>query len=208
MFFILGASSLHHALRTQPKQEQQQLSQRVRAIPGLSFNTHSVNIRKTVQYQLPEFLPHHEYLIWLDFINNSISEHASNNNRPLSLDELLQVLSIYRNRIVAIVYCQRTNTKHIYPLLKKSGILIINFVRDLLPKNKRRLPKIVAEYPPLHQKSNVELKTFRVISHNMRNLKMLPQQRHPNKRLSKGRRKRFKKESEPVSVLQFPLCDV
>ena len=193
MFFILGASSLHHALRTLPKQQQQQLSQRVRAIPGLSFNTHSVNTRKTVQYHLSKFLPHHEILIWHDIINNSISEHASKNNRPLSLDELLQVLSLYRNRIVAIVYCQRTNTEHIYPQLKKSGILIINIVRDLLPKNKRRLPKIVAEYSQLHQKPSVELKTFRVISHNLRNLERLTQQRHPNKRLSKRRRRSQKK---------------
>ena len=193
MFFILGASSLHHALRTLPKQQQQQLSQRVRAIPGLSFNTHSANTRKTVQHQLSKFLPHYEFLIWHDIINNSISEHASNNNRPLSLDELLQVLSLYRNQTVVIVYIQRTNTEHIYPQLKKSGILIINIVRDLLPKNKRRLPRIVAEYSQLHQKSNGELKTFQVISHNLRNLERLTQQRHPNKRLSKRRRRSQKK---------------
>ena len=138
MFFILGASSLHHALRTLPKQQQQQLSQRVRAISGLSFITHSVNTCKTFEFQLSKFLPHHAVLIWHDFINNSTSEHASNNNRPLSLDELLQVLSIYRNRIVAIVYCQRTNNEHNYPQMKKSRILLINNVRDLLPKNKRR----------------------------------------------------------------------
>ena len=79
MVFVIGASSLHHALEKLPASFQYQLVETYLAMPGLSFNPNAVNSRKTVPHYLASFLYHQlNIVIWHDNINNSNSRHRSN----------------------------------------------------------------------------------------------------------------------------------
>ena len=49
MVFILGASSLHHALETLSTEETAFLKEKIYTIPGLSLNCHAKNPQKIVQ---------------------------------------------------------------------------------------------------------------------------------------------------------------
>ena len=44
MVFILGASSLHHALETLPTEEKSSLKEKIHTIPGLSLNNYAKNM--------------------------------------------------------------------------------------------------------------------------------------------------------------------
>ena len=89
MVFILGASSLDHALRKLSAPSQKRVKETCFTKPGLSFNFNARDSQKTIQYYLHHFLSNRKDLvIWHDAINNSISKHRSNNNRSLSTDQL------------------------------------------------------------------------------------------------------------------------
>ena len=80
MVFILGASSLHHALETLPTEENSFLKEKIYTIPGLSLNNRAKNPQKIVQNLLQnDFAEKTEIVIWHDVLNNSLSKHKSNN---------------------------------------------------------------------------------------------------------------------------------
>ena len=115
MVFILAASSLHHAIKTLPQAIQDHYKIGIYALPGLSFNPNAVKVRKTAQFQLSHFFRDKKRLvIWHDVVNNSLSRHRSNNNKPLTTPQLIAVLEEYQERIEAIVYCPREGTPDIY----------------------------------------------------------------------------------------------
>ena len=67
MVFILGASSLFHAINSIPKGNQKRYKSTVFSLPGLSLNPFAVNERKTVQYQLDNDFRHKtDVIIWHD----------------------------------------------------------------------------------------------------------------------------------------------
>ena len=111
MVFILAASSLHHAIKTAPQVTQNRYKRNVYALLGLSFNPNALKVRKTAQFQLSHFFHDKKRLIiWHDVVNNSLSRHRSNNNKPLTPSQLIAVLENYQERIEAIVYCPREGT--------------------------------------------------------------------------------------------------
>ena len=107
MVFILAASSLHHAIKTAPQATQNRYKHNVYALPGLSFNPNALKVRKkTAQFQLSHlFHDKKRLVIWHDVVNNSLSRHRSNKNKPLTPSQLISVLENYQKRMVAIVYC-------------------------------------------------------------------------------------------------------
>ena len=75
MVFILGASSLNHALRILCAPSQKRVKETCFTKPGLSFNFNDRDSQKTIQYYLHHFLSNRKDLvIWRDAINNSISK--------------------------------------------------------------------------------------------------------------------------------------
>ena len=103
MVFILAASSLHHAIKTSLQALQDHYKKGIYALPGLSFNPNAVKVRKTAQFQLSHFFPDKKrLLLWHDVVNNSLSRHRSNNNKPLTPSQLIAVLEEYQERIEAI----------------------------------------------------------------------------------------------------------
>ena len=150
MVFILGASSLYHALRKLSAPSEKRVKETCFTKPGLSFSAR--DSQKTIQYYLHHFLSNRKDLvIWHDAINNSISNHLSNNNRSLSTDQLKSLLLGFKENITAIVYCCRNGTDNIEKDLKKTGILVLNIVEDFISKRKAKYQILIERYKELHQ---------------------------------------------------------
>ena len=133
MVFILAASSLHHATKTLPEALQDHYKKKIYALPCLSFNPNGLKVRKTAQFELNHFFRDKKRLvIWHDVVNNSISRHRNNNNKPLTPSQLIAVLEEYQERIEAIVYCRREGTPDIYNQLKRSTLVTIHLVKDIV----------------------------------------------------------------------------
>lgn len=186
--FVLGASSLDDGLASLNIRTRKQLKKTVLAIRGLSLNPFAKNERKTVQFYLNGSLKGQQIVIWHDAVNNSVSKHPSNNNRPLSAPELVEQLLRYRSHILAVVYCQRSGTEDIYTHLKASGILTLHIIRDLISKRKAKDTSLVKKYSALHQLPRLEVKTLTIVRRYSKNLSVLLKKKL-RKKLSKRRRR-------------------
>ena len=113
------------------------------ALPGLSFNPNAVKVRKTAQFRLSHFIRDKKRLvIWNDVVNNSMSRHRSNNNKPLTPSQFIAVFKKYQESIEAKVYCPREETPDIYNQLKRSTILTIHLVKDIVSRRKQKDPTL------------------------------------------------------------------
>ena len=84
--------------------------------------------------------------IWHDVLNNSLSRHRKNNNKPLTPSQLIAVLEEYQEHIEAIVYFPREGTPDIYDQLKRSTLVTIHIVKDIVSKRKRKDSSLPKEY--------------------------------------------------------------
>ena len=121
-------------------------------------------------------------------VNNSLSCHRSNSNKPLTPLLLIAVLEEYQERIEAIVYCPREVTPDIYDQLKRSTLVTIHIVKDIVSKRKQKDPSLLKEYRALDQKPALELKTLTIVLAHKNNHRSLITRSRP-KKLSKRRRK-------------------
>ena len=192
MVFILAASSLHHAIKTAPQVTQNRYKLNVYALPCLSFNLNALKVRKTAQFQLsPFFRDKKRLVIWHDVVNNSLSRHRSNNNKPLTTSQLIEVLEKYQERIEAIVYCPREGTLDIYDQLKRSTLVTIHIVKDIASRRKQKDRSLFKEYRALHQRPALELKTLTILLVHKNNLRSLITRSRPKKNFQSAVVKRF-----------------
>ena len=134
------------------------------ALPGRSFNPNAVKVRKSAQFQLSHFYRDKKRLvIWHDMVNNPLSRHRSN-NKLLTPSQPIAVLEEYQERIEAIVYCPIEGTPDIYDQLKRSTLVTIHIVKNIVSKRKQKDPSLLKEYRALHQKPALELKTLTRVS--------------------------------------------
>ena len=136
-------------------------------------------------------------------MNNSLSRHRSNNNKPLTPSPLNSVLENYQERIEAIVYCPREGTPDIYDQLKRITLVSIHLVKDTVSRRKQKDPSLLKEYRALHQRPALELKTLTIGLAHRNNLGSLITRSRP-KKLSKRRRKtlRTRHAYEEVELTQ------
>lgn len=199
MVFILGASSLHHALESLPHKTKLRYSKTVFTLPGLSLNPGLRNPRKTVQFLLKKFFHNRcDIIIWHDVLNNSISKHVSSNYTCLSNAQLLSTLNDFSSKVKALVYCRRDGTPDIYSSLK-GKFLTLNVVKDIISKRKAKDKSLLKNYRSLHQKHELELKTLSIILHYSDNLNRILSKSQP-KRLNKRRRRALRKKLFPSSA--------
>ena len=134
MVFILGASNIDRTLRNLDVNTRRRLRLDVLGVPSLSFNGNNSKPETTVQYQINN-LPvgrREDIVIWHDVINNSLSAHKSNGNRPLTVQQLLNEIILIRHRIVAIVYVQRDGTPSVFRrLIAETGLLVLHIIDDI-----------------------------------------------------------------------------
>lgn len=197
MVFFVGASSLYHALEKQPENTKKRLEKFVFAKPKLSLNPHALDIKDTLQYYLNHWFPRKKGLIiWHDVINNTITPHRSNDNKPLSPRELCCILENYQNKFKALVYCPREGAEDIFGSLKNQNIPVVHVLKDLVSKRKQKDLSLRKDYLKLHQKPFLELKSLTIVHKHCDNLQKLISKSRP-KRLNPRRRKALlKKQNE------------
>ena len=205
MVFILGASSLGHALRILSAPSQKRVKETCFTKPGLTFNFNASDSQKTIQYYLHHFLSNRKDLvIWHDAINNSISKHRSNNNRSLSTDHLKSLLLRYKENFTATEHCRRNGTGKIEKELKKTGILVINIVEDFISKRKAKDQILIEKYKELHQPPPLELNTLLLLIRYSADLSTLKAKKKRN-RLSHKNRKAIHNRFDALKLQVTPL---
>ena len=210
MVFILGASSLDHALRKLPAPSQKRVKDACFTKPSLSLNLNARDSQKTIQYYLHHYLSHrYDLVIWHDAINNSIRRHRSNNNRKLSSEQFVNLLLRYRTNICAIVCCRRNGTEDTEESLGSTGILALNVVKDFISKLKAKNQVLIEKYKELHQPPSLELKTLLLLRRYSANLN-IPKTRNKRNRLPlKARKaKRNRLQAETLRRQVPPSCQL
>ena len=193
MVFIVSASVVSHTLY--PKKHKNFYVKRrlisqptlerykkfIYCVPGLSCHPRAKKPEKTVQYVLSRLHPNvKNVIIWHDAINNTLSAHPNNFNKPATVDELLQALEPFRDRILALVHCHRTGVPDIFSQLKKSKYFSISVTRDIV--SKRSGKSFADQYKLLHPPAVLEIKTLTLMLHHQSNLRRLVQKRRPQRR--------------------------
>ena len=181
MVFILGASNIDRTLRNLDVNTRRRLRLDVLGVPSLSFNGNNSKPETTVQYQINN-LPvsrREDIVIWHDVINNSLSAHKSNGNRPLTVQQLLNEIILIRHRIVAIVYVQRDGTPSVFRrLIAETGLLVLHIIDDIYSTQQRKRGLDLNLYQLVHPGFSVEWKTLSLVrwySYNLRRLIARPQ---------------------------------
>ena len=192
MAMIVAASSLYHSLKDLELEERRETQHKVYAIPGLSSNTNALNRGKNSRILLEQQpLASKQIILWHDVLNNSISSHRTNNYAPCPLDELLAYLQSKRKQISAIVYCR----SDIFEDLRKTEIIVKKTTGNLISRSKRQNPAVFREYLQLHQSSELELRSLRVVLSHRDHLpgivsKIRAQTKKPSQRSRKAKARR------------------
>ena len=149
-----------------PQELQDHFKKGIYALPGLNFNPNAVKVRKTAQFQSSHsFRDTNMLVIWHDVVSSSLSRHRRNNKKLLTPSQPIAVLESIAaycsmKSIEAIVYCLREGNPDIYNQLKRSTLLTIHIVKDIVSRRKQKDPSLLKEYRALHQKPALELKTL------------------------------------------------
>ena len=151
---IFGASSLAGAVNTLPGGVFQRC-RHLTALPGLHLIQSSAKFcHKTLQHQLRLVMRFRsrtntkysctKITFWHDVINNSLTPHSSNFNRPLSPPAFIHELCAFPRDIAAIIYCQRMGSLDVFQLLRQT-FLVICPVRHLMSHRKQRVLALVCQ---------------------------------------------------------------
>ena len=196
MVFILAASSVDHALDTLTPENRKTYQEKIFSKPGLSLNPNTKNPQKIVQNLLSKDLNEKtDIIIWHDVLNNSISKHKSNDYRPLTVPQLLEILKSFENKLRALVYCHRFHTPIILPHLKEiektTNIKVFSIVDDFISTRKQKDSDFLKKLKALHQSPEIELKHIDFILRKESELGTITDKSRP-KRPSKRARKAIK----------------
>ena len=208
MAWVVAASSLFYSLNTLRPAEKAELDELVYAESGLSLNPHTVRKRQNLQTLLEEHpLVDKEIILWHDVLNNSLSKHRTNANTLYPLDDLISYLQSKRHRFKAIIYCRRTRTTDIFDSLMRTGILIVPTTK-LISRGKRQDPALVRQYLEVHQSSELELKSLRVVLTHRENLPgIFSKIRARTQKPSQGRRKAKARREETTTDVSLPSAE-
>ena len=127
MVYIVGASSLKHAIENLPPREKRVVAKFVTAVSSLSLNPNTSAKRPLISLS---HLLERGYLrqktnlvIWHDVINNSLTKHKSNSYTGLKGSQFASISLTYKEQIAAIVYCQRFGAAEETTSAEKTAIL-------------------------------------------------------------------------------------
>ena len=112
-------------------------------------------------------------VIWHDVISNTITKHRSNNNTASSVEDLLEALRNYRDRIEAIVYTRREGTIDIFPELLKTQIKVLKAQSTLVSRRKSNDTKVLEDLRQIHPSVELEARLLSTIWRNRDDLTRL-----------------------------------
>ena len=192
MVYLIGASSLYRAFNSSPYSLRSTIYKKSTAIPGLSLNPNSNNRLKDLGFLLErgQLRDRSDLVCWHDVINNSITEHKSNGNKALTVEQLLQILKKHSHKFAAIIYCQRFSTPNILEELRTLNILIIDVKKKLMSKRKQKTPKITSELQKVHPWPELERNFITTILKKSTDLYSLVLQKRSKTRKRKPRKKK------------------
>ena len=194
---IVSASSLYHAFYQQPPDQQEKVKNKVYMLPGLSLNCRAINPKKVLQNLLETDLKGKtDIVIWHDVINNSLSKHKSNRNKPPKVPELLKVLEALKDKVSALVYCHRYHTPDIFDILSQQSIPVLNIVRDFTSDRKQKDPEYLHQLKVIHQSADIEWKHLNIVLRHESELQTITDKTRP-KRPGKRARKALKSAAAP-----------
>ena len=179
MLKIFAAKSLFNSIEEIQISLRKQLRELIPAGPGYSLNPESLNKSKDVyNYLKSEELKNTRIVMWHDLINNTITTHESNDYQSQSVNQLAASMRSLKN-LCGIVYCQRIGSPNIFEDLRTLDCPIIQVTTDILSKSEQRSEVFVEKYKPLHQSSDLELRSLGVVLLYYPNLKkILENKRH------------------------------
>ena len=203
MVFIVAASSVDHALDTLNPENRKTYNEKIFSFPGLSLNPNTKNHRKIVQKLLSKDLSEKtDIVIWHDVLNNSLSKHESNNFRPLTVSQLLDILKTFENKLRALVYCHRFRTPNILLSLKEiektTNIKVFSIVDDFISTRKQKDPDFLKQLKAIHQSPEIELKHIDFLLRKESELNNITDKSRP-KRPCKRARKAIQKAAAAAS---------
>ena len=185
MVYILGESSLHHAIEAWKRCKRRHLFDlNIIAIPGLHLNRQSRAQHKLVQVIQNEVSADECFILWHDAINNSIGKH------PVDPRPHCPLKNWYQNAKTLKV-CAASSTvsgwvpKNIYSYLAVTGIPVLNLLKDLFSTRKQKDQKLLAKYQEFHQDYRLEIKSLTFLRSYGGDIRLI---RNKRQRLSKTRR--------------------
>ena len=172
----------------------------ITSIPGPSLNPNTRNILKNVRFlkeNSRSLRNRTDLVLWHDTINSTTKKHRSNKFRHCDQD---------RFRFEAIVYCTRKGAPDIVKSLLKTGILVIQVTKHIIPRQKQRDYWCLKQYKGLHQEAALELKTLDIIWRHRRNLRSLLKQAKGKPKL--GKQQRQARASRSLNGANFLLTNL
>ena len=196
MVFIVGASSVDHALDTLNFENRKTYKEKIFSNPGLSLNPNTKNPQKIVQNLLSKDLAEKtDIIIWHDVLNNSISKHESNHYRALTVPQLLDFLKFFEKKTAGSSVLPPIPYPNILPKLKENekttNIKVFSIVDDIISTRKQKDPDILKKLKALHQSPEIEIKHFDLSLRKESKLDAITDKSRP-KRPSKRARKATK----------------
>ena len=145
-------------------------------------------------------------VIWHDVINNSITPHRSNNNRPLSPEQLIETLKKLKSngQIEAIVYTRRAGTPDLSIDLRQTGILILEATKNLSSRRKQANFEYLYQLTKVHPETHIDLKLVTTVLLNCQNFRKLIKKKRSKKPAKKKPNKR-QKDRKKLDFLFFLL---
>lgn len=197
--YLIGASSLNNTFGKLHYEDREIFFGRSYAISGLSFNESATFLPKKLQFLLNNgrLRRAKNIIIWHDIINNSLTPHNTNKNRPCSIPELIEIILQYKNRISGIVYCQRTGAPNILQQLKETEIPIIDAKTKLISTKNQRKERVLRDLARLHPSFKLESKFLWAIWNRFEKLAVFRKRINRNKPGQKERNRKKKQEQKP-----------
>ena len=183
---------------------------RITGIPSLSLN-HTSPKNLNLQYYLERTpLKRTDIVIWHDILSISLTPHHSNNNEPLTIDELIQALITIKHRVKAIVYTKKFGTEKLFEVIWKStGIRTINNRTHLLSKRKQNSNRY--KHQLLENQPEVEIvcSLLKIVFDHRKNLRRLTLKKKISNTQTALQKTHWKSKKKQIKVsvtqLSFPV---
>lgn len=166
------------------------------ASKGLSIIAHSKNnIQKQLKLKKFEGVRNLRILIWHDVINNSLSRHPSNHNRPLSPEQLITAIRNLPCQIQGVIYCEREGCPEVFEILQ-ANFTTVHAVRHTFSRRKLTAT-LIQEYRQLHPPIPLEEKNYLLITRYINNLQRF--QIKKKRKNNKQRRSAYRRSLQATS---------
>ena len=171
--YIIGANNIARALKFSP-QLNKRVQYRITGIPSLSLNHNSPKNLNLQYYLERKPLNMTDIVFWHNILSNSLTPHHSNNNKPLTIDEMIQALITIKHRVKVIVYTRKFGTKELFEVIWNStGILTINIRTHLLSKRKQNSNRYKHQLLENHPEVEIEFSLLKIVFDHRKKLRRL-----------------------------------